>query len=86
MLASDIDAVVVSTPMQLHVPQSIAALHAGKHVLSEVTAGVTMDELWWLKENVPEPIEFKDGYVYVPDRPGLGVTVDERLVEKFRVG
>ena len=45
MLASDIDAVVIATPMQCHVPQAIAALEAGKHVLSEVTAGVTMDEL-----------------------------------------
>ena len=43
MLESDIDAVVIATPMQCHVPQAIAALEAGKHVLSEVTAGVTMD-------------------------------------------
>jgi predicted dehydrogenase len=52
MLESDLDAVVIATPMQCHVPQAIAALQAGKHVLSEVTAGVTMDELWWLIENV----------------------------------
>ena len=45
MLAkSDIDAVVIGTPMHLHVPMSIAALKAGKHVMSEVTAGVTVDE------------------------------------------
>ncbi len=41
---SDIDAVVVGTPMQLHVPMSIAALKAGKHVMSEVTAGVSVKE------------------------------------------
>ena len=46
MLESDIDAVVIATPMQLHVPQAVAAMEAGKHVLSEVTAGVTMDELF----------------------------------------
>lgn len=45
MLAkSDIDAVVVGTPMHLHVPMSIAALKAGKHVMSEVTAGVSVEE------------------------------------------
>lgn len=60
MLESDIDAVVISTPMQLHVPQAIAALEAGKHVLSEVTAGVTMDELGWLIEAVE-----KSGKVYM---------------------
>jgi len=52
MLDSDIDAVVIATPMHLHVPQTISALQAGKHVLCEVTAAVTMDELWWLKEAV----------------------------------
>ena len=52
MLESDIDAVVIATPMQHHVPQAIGALEAGKHVLSEVTAGVAMDELWWLIESV----------------------------------
>ncbi len=60
MLESDIDAVLVSTPMQFHVMQSIAALEAGKHVMSEVTAGVTFDELWWLIETVE-----KSGKVYM---------------------
>ena len=45
---ADIDAVIISTPMQCHVPQAIEALQAGKHVMCEVTAGVSMDELWWL--------------------------------------
>ena len=45
MLArSDIDAVLVGTPMPLHVPQSIAALEAGLYVLSEVPAGVSLEE------------------------------------------
>ena len=38
------DAVIVGTPMPLHVPQSIAALERGIHVLSEVPAGVSLDE------------------------------------------
>ncbi len=52
MLDADIDAVLVATPMPLHVPQSIAALRAGKHVLSEVTAAVTFEESWELLEAV----------------------------------
>ena len=52
MLESDIDAVIISTPMQCHVPQAITAMEAGKHVMSEVTAGVSMDELFWLCETV----------------------------------
>ena len=42
------DAVVVSTPMPLHVPQSIAALQRGIHVLSEVPAAVSLGEARWL--------------------------------------
>lgn len=44
LLASDIDAVVVATPMHLHAEQSIAALESGRHVLSEVTAAVSLGE------------------------------------------
>ena len=69
MLESDIDAVVIATPMQCHVPQAIAALEAGKHVLSEVTAGVTMDELWWLKEAVEKSGKtymYAENYCYMP--------------------
>ncbi|HET6427878.1 MAG TPA: Gfo/Idh/MocA family oxidoreductase [Phycisphaerae bacterium] len=41
---ADLDAVVIGTPMPLHVPQSIAALQRGIHVLSEVPAGVSVEE------------------------------------------
>jgi predicted dehydrogenase len=41
---SAVDAVVIGTPMQFHAPQAILALERGIHVLSEVTAGVTMEE------------------------------------------
>lgn len=47
-----VDAVVVATPMPLHVPQSIQALAAGKHVLSEVTAAVSLEECWQLLDAV----------------------------------
>jgi len=69
MIESDIDAVVIATPMQCHVPQAIAALEAGKHILSEVTAGVTMDELWWLIECVEKYKKiymFAENYCYMP--------------------
>ncbi|MGC4046001.1 MAG: Gfo/Idh/MocA family oxidoreductase [Armatimonas sp.] len=57
-----VDAVVVSTPMQLHAVQSIAALEAGVHVLSEVTAAVSIDECWQLKRAAQRAA--KHGIVY----------------------
>jgi predicted dehydrogenase len=41
---SEIDAVVIGTPMQFHAPQAIAALERNIHVLSEVTAAISIDE------------------------------------------
>ncbi len=48
----EIDAVCIATPVHLHAAQAIAALNAGKHVLSEVTAAYTMEECWALVEAV----------------------------------
>ena len=43
-LASGIDVAIISSPMPVHAEQSIAALRAGKHVLCEVLACVTVAE------------------------------------------
>ena len=40
----DMQAVLIGTPMQFHAPQAIAALRRGIHVLSEVTAAVSVAE------------------------------------------
>ena len=40
-----VDLVVLATPENLHVPQSIEALAAGKHVISEVTAAVKLEDV-----------------------------------------
>ncbi len=47
-MLDSVDAVVVSTPMQCHAEQSFLALEANKHVLSVVSACVTLDECWRL--------------------------------------
>jgi len=45
MLGSgEVDAVVIGTPMQFHAPMATAALERNIHVLSEVTAAVSVDE------------------------------------------
>ncbi len=41
---SELDAVVIGTPMHLHVPQSVLALEHNLHVLCEVTAGVSIEQ------------------------------------------
>ncbi len=41
---SELDAVILGTPMHFHVTMAIAALERDLHVLSEVTAGVSVEE------------------------------------------
>jgi len=43
-LAAAIDAVIIASPLPFHARQAIAALAAGKHVLSEVTAAHTIED------------------------------------------
>ncbi len=69
-MLEQVDAVVVSTPMQLHAAQSILALQAGKHVLSEVTAAVTLDECWRLRDAVEasgKTYMLSENYCYMRD-------------------
>src|SRR3954453_13608136 len=41
-LLDKVDAVIVSAPQQYRVPQAVKALDAGRHVLSEVPAAVSL--------------------------------------------
>jgi len=41
---SDVDAVIIATPMPCHVPQAVAALEHNVHVLSEVPAAISLAE------------------------------------------
>jgi len=40
----DVDAVVISTPVDLHLPQTLTALAAGRHVYGEKPLGLTVEE------------------------------------------
>ena len=45
-MLENVDIVALGTPENLHVPQSIMALDAGKHVICEVTAAMSLDECY----------------------------------------
>ncbi len=52
MLNSGIDMLVVSTPMNLHVPMAVEALNRNIHVLSEVTAATDLHQCCQLVDAV----------------------------------
>ncbi|MGP4082708.1 muconate/chloromuconate family cycloisomerase [Pseudalkalibacillus sp. R45] len=39
---------------------------------------------WLADDPVREPLSIKDGFIHVPDRPGLGIELDEEKVSKYR--
>jgi len=66
--ADDIDAVVVASPMPLHAEHTVAALEAGKHVLSEVTAATSIEQCHQLLEAVraaDAKYMFAENYCYM---------------------
>jgi len=68
MLDSDLDAVLVASPMPLHVAHAVQALGAGKHVLSEVTAATNIEQCWELLESVKasgRKYMFAENYCYM---------------------
>ncbi|MGY9056425.1 MAG: mandelate racemase/muconate lactonizing enzyme family protein [Alphaproteobacteria bacterium] len=62
---------------------------SGLHVLAAATSGFIVEYSLganpMLHELVEEDFTVVDGYLEIPDRPGLGVTVNPAFVEKYRV-
>lgn len=58
-LASDIDAVIIASGADVHVPMVVQALDAGKHVLSEIPAVNSLEEAKILKDAVNKHPELK---------------------------
>ena len=50
----DVDVVVISTPWRFHAPMAIDAMRAGKHVMLEVPAALSVQECWDLVDTAEE--------------------------------
>ncbi|MEE2659449.1 MAG: enolase C-terminal domain-like protein [Candidatus Latescibacterota bacterium] len=60
------------------------AAHLGAVLLHAQLPSITCHELFE-SDLLTERIDVVDGYMPVPDEPGLGVTIDEKAIEKYRV-
>ncbi|MBQ6478966.1 MAG: mandelate racemase/muconate lactonizing enzyme family protein [Erysipelotrichaceae bacterium] len=78
-------------PCMPHVFSSAVSLMANAHFLASISnQGILeMDRnVYPLRDELlKEPLTLaEDGYVYLPQKPGLGIELDEKTVEKYRVG
>jgi muconate cycloisomerase len=42
--------------------------------------------VFYTDDIITEPFEYADGHLKVPDGPGLGIEIDPKKLEKYRVG
>lgn len=64
---------------EIRLPGTIPVTSTAEVERSKVTGRRYLDDI------IKTPPLFKDGFLYVPDGPGLGVEVDEAKIEKYRV-
>jgi D-galactarolactone cycloisomerase len=68
---------VIGTAASIHVSATIS-----NFIIMEYTR-VPPEWLW--EDLLTEPLEFKNGYLELPKRPGLGIEINENVLEKYKI-
>jgi len=63
---------------------TLFAAHLGAVLSHARWPAVTITHLY-SNDLLAEPLEVKGGYIRVPEEPGLGIAIDEEVLERFRV-
>jgi len=63
---------------------SNAALQFGAST-TNATPAFDYSTHWLIDDIAKEPLKIKNGYIYIPNKPGIGVEVDEKKLEKYRI-
>jgi len=53
------------------------------HVLAATPTCHWLEYVDWAEPVLKEPLVRKDGFVQIPERPGLGMEWDEKAVQRF---
>src|SRR3989442_13314643 len=59
---------------------------ASCHLLAATPTCHWLEVVDWAAPVLQDPLQVKDGHVPIPERPGLGMTSDEKAVKRLRVG
>jgi len=69
---------VIGTSASIHV----SAAAASNFLIMEYTR---WPPEWLMEELLVEPLKFKNGYLELPTKPGLGIEINEKFLEKHRI-
>lgn len=77
-------------PVNPHIFSSAVSLAANMHFLASLNNGGILEfdqNVYPLRDELTvEPITInRDGFVYLPEKPGLGIELNEEIVKKYRV-
>jgi len=65
-------------------PSQAAYLHLAASV-PNLSLAIDTERTWLTGDVVTDPPRLERGHFHVPERPGLGVSIDESLVDRYRV-
>jgi L-alanine-DL-glutamate epimerase-like enolase superfamily enzyme len=55
------------------------------HLMASCANGLITEYMPWFGALLTEPMQVRDGYAYLPERPGVGITFDRKALQTFRV-
>ncbi len=55
------------------------------HLVAAVPNGLQLEYMDWWEAIYQQPPEIKNGYFKIPDKPGLGLELDPRAIQKYEV-
>jgi len=55
------------------------------HLMAAIPNGLILEYMPWWDAIYQEPPKVKDGYIKIPDKPGLGLELDPEVIKKYQI-
>ncbi|MFQ5946794.1 MAG: enolase C-terminal domain-like protein, partial [Anaerolineae bacterium] len=68
------------TPVSSHL-----FMEASCHLLAATTNGLMLEYMDWWQELFEERLLLKDGHVFLPDKPGIGLGLNRKALDRFKM-
>jgi len=60
-------------------------MEASCHVLAAAPNALILEHMDWWQDLYTEALRLEGGHVIVPDRPGIGLALSPKALERFKV-